>query len=188
MSTSIKSIIAEADLPKAIKAVHAKAKTMRDLYHQLIVSGGQHYSNHHNATIFTDIVKDCPKGVDSTRMVQYVESNFGVVWNVNKKAFGKNVSWEGTISGKEVDGKFSIDVDHYWAEDNRWYNFDKDPKVPTWLLLKLLKRANDAIDAHPAESKLQINDVQVGAEVARLTNLLAEAGFKKVAKKAVKAA
>ena len=184
MSTSIKSIIAEAELPKQIKAVHAKAKTMRDLYHQLLVSAGQHYANHFNATLFTDIVKDCPKGVDTARMVQYVESSFGVVWNVNKKAFGKNVSWDGEIVGKEVDGKFEISVDHYWADGSRWYDYAKETKVPTWLLLKILKRANDAVDAHPAESKLQITDPQVRLEIIRLHKLLVDAGLPKIEDKA----
>lgn len=127
----------------SIKTAAAKLDTRLQVVGMSILA---HIAEHHNITLFTDLLDSMGKGHRKTAMVEWALAN-------------------GTISKNEVDGKLDKEKPYKWdkskalnllaAEDKPWFEFKPENLDDTFdfqkMLMALISKANKKASTDPTK-------------------------------------
>ena len=141
-------------LATAIKRAVKAIMTMQDRVHELAVSSMYHYWLHGDSTYLTNLGSGITKcnGVKKEKFIGYVSETCGLNWDVKNNRFKKAKNSAFTKdSGQEI---FPLPR----LEAERWYEFELDSEMPSWMLKKALRQLNTQIASHSDEAKSQIED------------------------------
>ena len=162
-----------AALDKAIDRCVDGILNRQDEVHMLAVSGMFHYWLHGDSTRLTRLTAGITKchGVNKGKLIGYLTQTCGLNWDDKALRFKK--AKDSTFT--KVSGVVEF-PEYQLMNGDRWYEFDTgSDEIPSWLLKKVLQKANKSIADNSDEAKTQVMGAWVEFEALQQTMI--EVGF-----------
>ena len=143
----------------------------QDDVHMLAVSGMYHYWLHGDSTYLTTLTSGITKchGVSKQKLIGYISEACGLNWDTKNLRFKK--AKDSTFTKANGDEVFP--EEQLMAQ--RLYEVELDTEVPSWLLKKVLQKANKSIADNEDDARTQVSDAW--SEFEALQNTMREVGL-----------
>jgi hypothetical protein len=160
-------------LEKAIDDWVDSTLSNQDRAHMLAVSGMYHYWLHGDSSKLTRLTSGITKchGSNKKKLIGYLVETCGLKWDTTNLRFKKATDSTFTkASGVEEFPEYQL------MNCERWYEFDDgSSEVPSWLLKKVLQKANKSIADNEDDARTQVSDAW--SEFEALQNTMREVGL-----------